>query len=91
MTYELMVLAVPTLDLTTDKKQMEFVKKIVGDSVDITEVVSLGKKSLAFEIKKQTEATYLVVKLSGLIKSGDIDAKMKLMDDVMRVMLTKVN
>lgn len=86
-TYELMVLVAPTVDMTGDKAQSDIVKKLIGDSAKLMNIRSLGKKTLAYPIKKQTEATYLVAILEGTLKSGEIEKKAKLMDDVLRFML----
>ena len=45
MTYELMVLVVPSVDMTTDAAQKELIGKLVGGTVKIEELTSLGKKS----------------------------------------------
>jgi ribosomal protein S6 len=88
MTYELMVLVVPTVDLTAEKKQMDLVKSLVGDEVVVKSVMSLGNKHLAYEIRKQSEATYLVANIEGSVKSDILDKKAKLMDQIMRCLLT---
>ncbi|HLD24314.1 MAG TPA: 30S ribosomal protein S6 [Patescibacteria group bacterium] len=88
MTYELMVLVAPSLDLTDEKAQKALVEKLIGDKASVKDVSSLGKKKLAYPINKQTEATYLVVTLEGNVKSGELDTKAKLMDDVLRLLLT---
>ncbi|MEK7577989.1 MAG: 30S ribosomal protein S6 [Patescibacteria group bacterium] len=86
--YEFMVLVNTSVDLDTDKKQTDFVKKLIGDAAEITSIVSLGKKRLAYDIKKQKEATYLVAQLSGHIVVTDIDKRSKLQDAVLRFLLT---
>jgi len=88
MTYDLMVLVVPSVDMTTDAAQKELIGKLVGGTVKIEELTSLGKKKLAYPIRKQGEATYVVATLSGNVKSADLDSKAKLMDDVLRILLT---
>lgn len=88
MTYELMVLVAPQVDVTAEKAQKEFVEKLVGKAAEIKEISSLGKKQLAYPIHKQTEASYLVATLSGTVKSADLDKKAKLIDEVLRVLLT---
>ncbi len=88
MTYELMVLISPTVDLTTDKAQRDIVEKLVGSSAAVKEVTSLGKKRMSYEIKKQSEATYLVAVLEGMVKTAEIEQKAKLMDDVLRYLVT---
>lgn len=83
-----MVLVAPSLDLTDEKAQKALVEKLIGDKASVKDVSSLGKKKLAYPINKQTEATYLVVTLEGNVKSGELDTKAKLMDDVLRLLLT---
>jgi len=87
-TYELMVLVMPSVDMTGDKVQTDLVKKLVGTTGEVTEVTSLGKKQLAYPIRKQTEATYLVATVTGTVRAAELDKKSKLMDDVLRFLLT---
>lgn len=82
-----MVLVAPSVDLTEEKAQKALIEKLVGDKAIVKDVSSLGKKKLAYPIVKQEEATYLVATLEGTVKSGDLDTKAKLMDDVLRVLL----
>lgn len=87
--YELMVVVSPEVELETDKKQTDFLKKILGEDVTVTSITSLGKKQLAYAIKKQTQATYLVAELTAAaIKVGDIEKKTRLNDQVLRYLLT---
>lgn len=83
-----MVLVNTSVELETEKKQIDFVQKLVGDDVTINSVSSLGKKTLAYVIKKQKEATYLVAIVSGHIRVTDIDKRAKLQDAVLRYLLT---
>ncbi len=87
-TYELMVLVSSSVDLTEAKAQKDIVVKLVGDKATVTEVTSLGKKMLAYPIRKQEAATYLVATLTGTIKAGDLEKKAKLMDEILRFFLT---
>ena len=87
--YEFMLLIHPDVDLTEEKVQKEYVAKLLGDNVVISGLVSLGKKSLAYPIKKQNMATYLLADLSAdAIKVGDIEKKTRLNDHILRYMLT---
>ena len=89
VSYEFMVLVASATDMTSDKTQMDLVQKLVGGTVTVSSVTNLGKKQLAYPIKKQDEATYLVASLTGMpLKMSDIESKAKLMDDVIRFMLT---
>lgn len=85
--YELMVLVAPTVDLTGDKAQKDIITKLVGTDATVKDVTSLGKKQLAYVIKKQSEATYLVATLEGNVKTGDVEKRSKLMDEVLRFLL----
>ncbi len=87
MIYELMVLVVPSVDLTMEKAQKDLVEKLVSGKAKVTSVTSLGKKTLGYPIRKQTEGTYLVATLEGTVKGADLDNKVKLMDDVLRILL----
>lgn len=87
-TYELMVVASGSVDLTSENAQKDLIAKLVGDKAKINEVTSLGKKTLAYPIRKQTEATYLVAVLEGTVKSAELENKAKLMDEVLRLLLT---
>lgn len=87
--YEFMLLVHPDVDLTDEKKQKAYLSKFLGDTVAVTALTSLGKKTLAYKIKKQEMATYLVATLeAGAIKVGDIEKKTRLNDDVLRYLLT---
>ncbi len=87
-TYELMVVVSSSVDLTGDKSQKDLVAKLVGENGKVKEVTSLGKKTLAYPIKKQEEATYLVAVVEGTVKSADLDKKSKLMPEILRFLLT---
>lgn len=82
-----MVLVAPTVDLTGDKAQKDIITKLVGTDATVKDVTSLGKKQLAYVIKKQSEATYLVATLEGNVKTGDVEKRSKLMDEVLRFLL----
>lgn len=87
-TYELMVLVAPSVDMTSEKVQKDLIEKLVGSSATVADITSLGKKALAYPVRKQTEATYLVAHLKGTVKSAEVETKSKLMDDVLRFFLT---
>jgi len=88
MTYDLMVLVAPTVDMTDAAAQKNMVTKLVGNEKLVKEITSLGKKTLGYPIKKHTEATYLLATLEGTVKVGDITKKAKIMDEVVRFLLT---
>ena len=86
--YELMVLVAPSVDMTGEKAQKDLVERLVGKDTKITSITSMGKKPLAYPIRKMTEATYLVAEVEGTLKADVIDKKTKIMEEVVRFLLT---
>lgn len=86
--YELMLVLVPTFDATDGKKTGEFVKKLVG-SASVQSITMLGKKHLAYPIRKQTEGVYVLVALAAdQLPSSDVEKQTQLGTDVLRFLLT---
>lgn len=96
--YEMIVLVRPASperargepDFPKDTKAAEtLIKKLIGDGVTIKELTPLGKKQLAYPIKKQTEAVYLLatIEADGLVV-GEVEKQARLMPDVLRYLLT---
>lgn len=84
-----MLILRPEFDPKDTKKIEELVKKLSsGSQVKEMETNVLGKKMLAYPIKKQKEGVYVLVKLSGdSIKSAILENQAKLMPEVLRLML----
>lgn len=90
--YELMLVLATTGDYESEKKREDVVKNLVGESLSIDSLTLLGKKQLAYPIKKQSEGVYLVAELTGLaIKVGDIQKKTDQMPNVLRYLLIGKN
>lgn len=88
-TYELMLVLAPSVDPTAVQTISDLVKKIVGETVAVSDMIVLGKKRLAYPIKKKTEGVYVVMTLSGNgIKTGDIEKQTRLNETVIRYLLT---
>lgn len=85
-TYELMVVFQPETAVT-EKTAQEAVQKLIGDAAKVTEVSFLGKKQLAYEIKKKTEGVYVQATLVGNVKIGDVETKTRLGSEVLRYLL----
>ena len=82
--YELMVVLRPDFD----GEHREIVKKLLGETAKLKEVTSLGKKQLAYPIKKQTDAVYLLAQIEAEgLKLNEIDKRAKLDDVVLRYLL----
>lgn len=87
--YELMLVFHPDFDIENTKKRDEAIRKILGQDAKITDLTVIGKKQLAYPIKKQTNGVYVLIKLESEkgMRSADIDTQMQLGDDVIRGML----
>ena len=89
--YELMVLVDPEVDERTVEptlsKYMELVKKD-GGSVD--EVDVWGRRQLAYEIQKKTEAIYAVVSFHASPDAAkELDRLLRLNETIMRTKITR--
>ena len=85
-TYELMVVFAPAVEVT-DKTALDMVAKLVGDKVKVESVSLLGKKTLAYLIKKQKEGIYVLATVKGLITVRDIEKRVQLGTEVLRFLL----
>lgn len=88
--YELMVVLRPEVDVT-EKSATELVEKLVAGEAKVASVSLLGKKQLAYPIKKQNEGVYILAKLDGVIHSHEIEKKVQIGNDVLRFLLTSIN
>ncbi|MEK7119874.1 MAG: 30S ribosomal protein S6 [Patescibacteria group bacterium] len=86
--YELMLVLVPTFDPNDEKKVGDLVKTLVGMAT-IQSVTMLGKKRLAYPIRKLTEGVYVQVELeANQVKTADVERQTQLGTDVLRFLLT---
>ena len=87
-TYELMVIFAPTLEVT-EKNAKELVEKLVGTEATVKEVNLLGKKKMAYEIKKFSEGIYVTAVLEGEhVHVNELEKKVSLGMDIIRYLLT---
>jgi len=86
-TYELMVIAKSDFPTGDVKKARELVEKLVKGAT-IQEVTVLGKKALAYPIKKQSEGVYILATLKGeSLRSSQLQEETKLGTDIIRFQL----
>ena len=86
--YELMIVFPASVEVT-DKTATALVEKIVGTEARVTTVTVLGKKQLAYPIKKQTEGIYVVSILEGAhMHVNELEKKVQLGAEVLRYLLT---
>jgi len=85
--YEVMLVLRP--DFGVDEKQTrDLVTKLIGDR-KITSLTLMGKKRLAYPIKKQTEGVYVVAFIAGEpMNIGTFEKQTKLGTDVLRFLIT---
>lgn len=86
-TYELMLVVRPDFPVEDTKKRDDLIQKLMK-SAKIVDVTVLGKKHLAYPIRKQTEGIYILIHLTGdSIKTGDVQKEAKLGTDIIRFLL----
>jgi small subunit ribosomal protein S6 len=85
--YELMLVLRPDGEVT-DKAARELIQKIAGDAATITDVVLLGKKQLAYPLKKLQEAFFVQAMLTAEgLKTADLEKRIQSMENVVRFLL----
>lgn len=86
-TYELMGIVKSDFPVDDKKKLEELVGKLAKGAT-IQDISVIGKKSLAYPIKKQKEGIYFVATLAAnQLKASDLTTEAKLGSDVIRCML----
>ncbi len=83
-----MIIFAPTVEVT-DKTAQKLIEKVVGVQGTISDVTLLGKKQLAYPIKKFTEGTYVLAVITGAhVIVSEIEKKIQLGTDVIRYLVT---
>ena len=78
----------PDFGAADEKKIVDLIKKTVGESTSIKEVKLIGKKTLAYPIKKFTEGIYALVTLeSDKIDIAQIQKQVDLGTDILRFLV----
>jgi len=86
-TYELMVIAKSDFPVE-DTKKLEGILASLVKGGTVKDVNVLGKKALAYPIKKQTEGVYIVATIEGAaVKVSDIQKESRLGTDIIRFQL----
>ena len=84
--YELMLVLRPDFGLE-EKPARDLTQKLIGDRT-IKELTVMGKKKLAYPIKKQTEGMYTMAKIAGApVRVSDFENQMKMGTDILRFLL----
>lgn len=88
--YELVLVTKTTLGETELKKLLETVQKWLGEAK--TSVEKLGKKTLAYPIKKEREGVYVSLTIdykNGTVIPADLDKKLQIEDNLLRHLLIR--
>ena len=89
--YELMVILSPEIDERTVAPSLDkFLKVITNDGGSIDKVDIWGKRRLAFEIRKNPEGIYAVIKVtcqSAVV--SELDRQLNLNESVLRTKITR--
>lgn len=88
--YELMLVLDPKVEVT-EKTATDLVEKLLGEQAKVAELALLGKKDLAYPLKKKTQGVYVLAKLTGHVSVHEIEKKVAMGEDVLRYLLTSVN
>lgn len=87
-TYELMLVLRPDFD-TDAKKVSELVGKTAGPEASVKNVSVIGKKNLAYPIRKLAQGIYVLVDLeANALKVAELQRQMGLGNDIIRFLLT---
>lgn len=88
-TYELLLVLQPEVDPKDTAKVEEITKQLVSDTAKVKDIAILGKKTLAYPIKKHKEGVYVVVMVEAVkMDISQIERKMQLGSQVIRYLLT---
>lgn len=82
------------IDSTLEPDALTAVKdkfvKIITDNAEIGEVEEWGKRKLAYEIQKQTEAYYYFIQFEGESDCpNELEKRMRIMDNVLRYLVVR--
>ena len=88
-TYELMLVIHPNEEILDETKAMSLVQAVLPVEVSVSHCTLMGKKQLAYPIRKCSQGTYIVAHLEAdTIRVGDIEKKTRAHETVLRYLLT---
>lgn len=90
--YEIMYIVKPTIDEGRRTEILDAVKKIIETAGSVKEVIDMGSKKLAYEIKKNAEGYYMLVSYEAdTTVNPELKKRMKLNEDVIRDLIIKID
>ncbi|MDM8534340.1 30S ribosomal protein S6 [Clostridiaceae bacterium HSG29] len=90
--YEIIYIVKTTVDDERKTEILEEAKGIIETAGTVTEVEEMGKRRLAYEIKKNNEGFYTVISYEAEVSVNPIlKKKFKLNEDVIRDLIVRVD
>jgi ribosomal protein S6 len=82
-----MLVVKPDVEMT-DKTAAALAQKLIGDVATISDLTLLGKKTLAYPLRKFTEASYVRATLAAdTLKTSDLQKQTNSEENVLRFLL----
>jgi len=88
--YRLVLILKRALDKKAADKVVADVKKLAGE-VKNEKLTELGEKKFAYKIKKEQSGNYIVWEFEAEKVSSELEAKLRLNDDVLRHLLVRLD
>jgi len=86
--YRLVVLLKGDLAKTEREKMLSDIQKWAGDLKNV-EVDNLGEKKLAYSIRGEQKAEYIVMKFGADALLGDFNARLEMHDNILRHLIVR--
>ena len=88
--YESVVIVNPNIDEAAVKALEEKITGLINANGKVESVENMGKKKLAYEIKKNTEATYMLFNFEAKPESiAELERNYRIMDDILKFIVVR--
>ena len=88
--YEVMYIIRPDLDDESVEAVITKLKDLVAAEGEVTECETIGKRRLAYDVKKHAEGIYVVMRFKSKSEtSQELERVMKISDDVIRYLVVR--
>ena len=88
--YESVIIINPNLDVESIKALIEKISNLINNNGKVDSVEEVGKKKLAYEIKKNKEGYYIVFKFESKPESiAELERMYRITDEVLKFIVIK--
>ena len=88
--YESVVIINPNLEVEAIKALINKISDLINTNGEVDSVEELGNKKLAYEIKKNTEATYMLFNFEAKPDSiAELERNYRIMDDILKFIVVR--